>query len=172
MSGRNPSLLALLGLAAVAGYQNRDAMRGLIDRALQPPAPETVKDRAQDRADPWVAGQDPAPLPRRTEVDLGRTLQSGLADLVRRFDLRGDDTTARSWVGTGQNLTVTPDWLGTVLGDDVIAELAEKTELPRVALLARLSQVLPDAVDLLTPAGVLEEQDETLALAEPQRRAV
>jgi len=172
MSGRNPSLLALLGLAAVAGYQNRDALRGMIDRATRDRPPESLQERAATAADPWMAGTDPTPLPDRTEPDLMRSLRAGLGDLLRRFDLRGDDTTAQSWVGPGQNLTVTPDWLGTVLGDEMISELTEKTGLPRVALLARLSQVLPDTVDLLTPEGMVE-QDESLIMAEPKmRRAV
>ena len=60
---------------------------------------------------------------------------------------------------TGQNLAVTPVWLGTVLGNETIAELADKTGLTRVNLLSRLAQVLPDAVDRMTPEGVIPSAD-------------
>ena len=36
MSNRTPSLLALLGLAAVAGYQNRDTLKRFVDTTLNP----------------------------------------------------------------------------------------------------------------------------------------
>ncbi|MES2664495.1 MAG: YidB family protein [Pseudomonadota bacterium] len=156
MSNRMPSLLALLGLAAAAGYQNRDQLRSMLDKATS------------GRSD---SGPDPRPDPRIAQSTesgsdlsgnlLGSfqsggllgSLQSGLTELVQRFTQGGAPDIAESWVGTGQNKAVTPDQLRPVLGNDVIAELAAKTGLSEVDLLARLSQVLPETVDELTPQG-------------------
>lgn len=153
MSNRMPSLLALLGLAAAAGYQNRDKIRNLMDRTLT----DTPQAGAQAGAGPG-ADQDGG-LNRLADTGLANTLRTGLAELVQRFTQFGDTVTATSWIGTGQNLAVTPVWLGTVLGNETIAELADKAGLTRVNLLSRLAQVLPDAVDRMTPEGVIPSAD-------------
>lgn len=151
MSNRMPSLLALLGLAAAAGYQNRDQIRSMLDRA--------ASGRADSDTDPRIAqstegGSDmPRLFGAGAEGGLLGGLQAGLTELVQRFTQSGAPDIAESWVGTGQNKAVTPDQLRPVLGNDVIAELAAKTGLSEVDLLARLSQVLPETVDHLTPQG-------------------
>lgn len=155
MSNRMPSLLALLGLAAVAGYQNRDKLKGLMDRAR----PEGL----DPGTDTWQSEQDADP--RRSTADFGATLQSGIRDLIGRFRQLGDDQTPQSWVGTGQNQSVTPSQLRGVLGDDVVAELAQKTGLTEVNLMSRLAQVLPGMVDELTPGGTVQAQDDRLPAA-------
>jgi uncharacterized protein YidB (DUF937 family) len=151
MSNRTPSLLALLGLAAAAGYQNRDKLKGMVDRALN---------AGQDTA--AAMSDDQTGQPRHAEAGFGNTLQAGLSELVHRFTQSGDSATATSWVSTGQNLAVTPDQLRTVLGDGVISELTQKTGLTQVKLLSRLAQVLAGTVDQMTPNGVI-------AVPEPQR---
>lgn len=158
MSNRNPSLLALLGLAAVAGYQNRDKIKDFIDRG-----------RTDDTARAPVGTPDGRfAAPGQAEPGLLGNLQTGLAELVDRFAQRGDVTTARSWVGTGQNVAVTTGQLHTILGDDVINELAHKTGLSPLNLLSRLAQVLPDTVDRMTPDGRI---DDPVELRAPPDRA-
>ncbi len=160
MSNRMPSLLALLGLAAAAGYQNRDKLRDMLDRDVAPAEDRTSGYRQSD-----LDGQ-----PRRTGAGLATTLQSGLSELVERFTQSGDDATARSWVGTGQNLAITPDQLRSVLGDGVIGELADKTGLTQIDLLSRLAQALPDTVDQLTPDGIMKAPDRPVQMDEPKLR--
>ena len=150
MSNRTPSLLALLGLAAVAGYQNRDKLRGLVDSTLNAGArPNSLGQQSEYSA----VGQSSAP--GMFEGDLVGSLRSGLSDLVARFTQSGDEKTAQSWVGTGQNVAVTPDHLRSVLGAQTLADLSAKTGLTEVNLLSRLSQVLPELVDTMTPDGVI-----------------
>lgn len=150
MSNRTPSLLALLGLAAVAGYQNRDKLRGFVDSTLNAGArPNSLGQQSEYSA----VGQSSAP--GMFEGDLVGSLRSGLSDLVARFTQSGDEKTAQSWVGTGQNVAVTPDHLKSVLGAQTLADLTEKTGLTEVNLLSRLSQVLPELVDTMTPDGVI-----------------
>ncbi len=81
----------------------------------------------------------------------------GLAGLVEKFHQGGLGEVANSWVGTGQNLPVSPDQLGGVLGNDTIAAMAGKLGLNQGDLLGQLSQMLPQVVDKLTPNGQLPQ---------------
>ena len=81
----------------------------------------------------------------------------GLADLVARFQQGGLGDVMGSWVGTGQNLPVSPDQLGNVLGDDLLGQLSTSTGMNGGDLLGSLSQVLPQVVDRLTPGGELPQ---------------
>jgi uncharacterized protein YidB (DUF937 family) len=133
MSNRMPSLAALLGLVAVAGYQNRDKIG------------EFVKNLQGGAAAPAGAGQA---LP-------GGAATGGLGDLIEHFRNSGLGKQADSWVSTGQNEPVDENQMGQALGPDLLDTLAQQTGLSRDELLKRLSAVLPQAVDHLTPGGNL-----------------
>jgi uncharacterized protein YidB (DUF937 family) len=77
----------------------------------------------------------------------------GLGDLIGRFQQGGLGDVIGSWVGTGQNLPVSPDQLGNVLGGDVLSQLTQKSGMSQGDLLGQLSQMLPQVVDQLTPQG-------------------
>lgn len=111
-----PSLAALLGLVAVAGYQNRD------------------------KIGEWVKS-------------MSKSNPGGVGDLVTQFKNKGLGDVADSWVGTGANKPVSEAQVDQALGGDLIDQLAKQTGLSRDELLARLSKVLPDAVDKMTPDG-------------------
>jgi uncharacterized protein YidB (DUF937 family) len=81
----------------------------------------------------------------------------GLGDLVSRFQQGGLGDVVGSWVGTGQNMPVSADQLGGVLGDDVISQLTRQTGMDSGDLLGQLSQMLPQVVDRLTPNGQLPQ---------------
>lgn len=132
MSNRMPSLAALLGLVAVAGYQNRDKI-GEFVKNLQAGS----------------AGGAAAPsLP-------GGAATGGLGDLIEHFRNSGLGKQADSWVSTGQNEPVDEAQMGQALGPDLLDTLAQQTGLSRDDLLKRLSAVLPQAVDHMTPSGNL-----------------
>ena len=82
-------------------------------------------------------------------------LKGGLQDLFERFTGTGHDREARSWVETGPNQSIGTTDLEDALGADTVAELVSRTGLSREELLARLSSVLPTAVDTMTPDGRL-----------------
>ncbi|MCB1391477.1 MAG: DUF937 domain-containing protein [Rhodobacteraceae bacterium] len=77
----------------------------------------------------------------------------GVQGLISNFERNGLGAIAQSWVGTGQNETVSPDQLRQALGPDALSNLAATTGLDPQALLAQLSQHLPNAIDRLTPGG-------------------
>lgn len=135
MSSRGfPSMTALLGLLAIAGYQNRDKIAEML-RGQHPPG---------------TPGQ-----PEQQPSSVGGLLTSGLSELVDRFRKSGQGETADSWVGTGPNKEIAPQQLEQAIGPDALATLAQQTGLSREEILARLSRDLPHAVDQYTPEGRL-----------------
>lgn len=77
----------------------------------------------------------------------------GVQGVVSEFERNGLGPTVQSWVGTGPNQTISPDQLHGVLGPDLLRQLSEKTGVPVQDLTQRLAQVLPQAIDHLTPNG-------------------
>lgn len=91
---------------------------------------------------------------------MGALLTGGLMDLVQQFRGAGKGEAAESWIARGPNQTVSPSDLSTVLTDQQIAFLTERTGLSRQELLAGLSQRLPQVVDELTPEGRVPTAEE------------
>jgi uncharacterized protein YidB (DUF937 family) len=83
----------------------------------------------------------------------------GVHGLVAMLQQHGLGDVVQSWVGTGANQPVSPGQLGQALGNGglggVIESMASKLGTDPQALLGQLSQVLPHAVDHLTPGGQL-----------------
>ena len=81
----------------------------------------------------------------------------GLAGLIQAFQSKGLGDVAASWVGTGANLPISPDQLQNVLGSDAVSSLASKFGLSSEDVSGRLSELLPQVVDKLTPNGQVED---------------
>ena len=81
----------------------------------------------------------------------------GLGNLVQQFERGGLGNVVQSWIGTGQNLPVSPDQLNNVLGSDTVASMAGKLGMDHGDLLGQLSQMLPQVVDHLTPKGQMPQ---------------
>ena len=79
----------------------------------------------------------------------------GLQGVVGEFEKNGLGPTVRSWVGTGPNQPISPQDVHKALGPDLLRELAEKSGLSEQDLVQKLSHVLPQAVDKLTPNGTI-----------------
>ena len=155
-SGGFPSMTALLGLLAVAGYQNRDKIGEWLRGATQ-----------QDGAGSMAGQTDPAGTGRSQGGVLGNLggmigaggvggmLSGGLGDLIDRFKQAGQGEKAESWVRQGPNQEIEAPDLAQALGPEMIDTLTRQTGLSRDELLTRLSRVLPEAVDSSTPDGTL-----------------
>lgn len=85
--------------------------------------------------------------------------QGGLQNLISQFDAKGLGDIIGSWVGTGQNKSISPDQLQNVLGSDVLSGIASKLGLNTNDLSSQLSNLLPGVVDKLTPDGKVPEGD-------------
>ena len=79
----------------------------------------------------------------------------GVQGIVAQLEQQGLGGTVRSWVGTGANQPISPDQVHQVFGSDVVKQLAAKAGLSPEDLAAKLSQFLPQAIDKLTPGGVV-----------------
>lgn len=174
MSRGFPSMTALLGLIAVAGYQNRDKISEMLGQRPQTGGqiggPDGLDRAGQTSAGGLgglgglgslgglagggglgsilggLAGQGGG-------TSAGGMLSGGLGDLMDSFRRSGHGETADSWVGHGPNREVSPAQLEQAIDPEVIDTLTQQTGLSREELLSRLSRTLPDAVDRYTPEG-------------------
>ena len=150
MSRGMPSMTALLGLLALAGYQNRDKLG------------ELLKGATGNTGQPGAGGQQ-GPLGgllgnlggALAGGGVGGLLSGGLGELLERFKQNGQGDTAESWISKGPNKELPPPQLKQAIGADVLAALEQQTGLSQEELLARLSRELPAAVDQYTPDGRL-----------------
>ena len=79
----------------------------------------------------------------------------GVQGVVSEFEKNGLGATVKSWVGTGPNQAISPDEVHKVLGPELLQQLSEKSGLSVQDLAQKLSHVLPQAVDKLTPNGAV-----------------
>ena len=95
MSRGMPSMTALLGLLALAGYQNRDKLAELLNGA------------GGNKTQPEVGKQQDQPLGNLlghlsgvlAGGGVGSLLSGGLSELLERFKANGQGDAANSWVG-------------------------------------------------------------------------
>lgn len=147
MSRGFPSMTALLGLLAIAGYQNRDKIAEMLGGLGQ-----SKPGAAGQSGIGGLLGQLSSSL---GGASAGGVLSGGLSELIERFKQSGQAETAESWVKTGPNKPCTPSQLEQAIGPEVFDTLEKQTGLSRDELLARLCRELPDAVDKYTPQGRL-----------------
>ena len=150
MSRGFPSMTALLGLLAIAGYQNRDKIAEMLG-SLRQTAPSGGSQAGPGGFLSQLANS-------LGGAGAGSILSSGLGELLDRFKQSGHAQTAESWVKTGPNQPCTPAQLEQALGPDVLTTLTQQTGLSREELLNRLCRELPTAVDKYTPEGRLPSE--------------
>lgn len=140
-------MTALLGLLAIAGYQNRDKLAELLGG----------KQGASGNApgQPGLGGLLGQLSNGLGAGGVGGLLSGGLGELVERFKQSGQADKVDSWVSTGPNQQIAPSQVEQAIGPDVLETLSKQTGLSREEILARLSRELPDAVDKYTPQGRL-----------------
>jgi uncharacterized protein YidB (DUF937 family) len=79
----------------------------------------------------------------------------GVQGIVTQMEQQGLGSTVKSWIGTGPNQPISPTQVHQTFGSSILNELAAKTGLNPQDLAQKLSQVLPQVVDKLTPAGTV-----------------
>jgi uncharacterized protein YidB (DUF937 family) len=153
-------MIALLGLLAVAGYQNRNRIAEVLGWLKRQPG-SGPDQNAQQGARGGVLGNLGGLL---GGAGIGSMLSGGLRDLVERFRQNGQGGAADSWVKQGPNQQLTADQLEQAIGPDVLDTLTRQTGLSREDVLSRLTRELPAAVDKFTPEGRLPTEDEAARL--------
>jgi uncharacterized protein YidB (DUF937 family) len=81
----------------------------------------------------------------------------GVQGVINQFQTNGLGPTVQSWVGTGPNQPITPAQVHQGLGPEAVQALAAKLGIPPDQLAAKLAEVLPQAMDHLTPDGVVPQ---------------
>jgi uncharacterized protein YidB (DUF937 family) len=144
-----PSMTALLGLLAIAGYQNRDKIAEMLKGAGGPAGGQPGGQGGQGGLGGLLGGLG--------GTSAGGLLGGGLGSLLDSFRQAGQGDVADSWVSKGPNKPIEPPQIKQAIGADVLSELAQRTGLSEEEILNRLSQRLPDAVDKYTPDGRLPQ---------------
>ncbi len=85
------------------------------------------------------------------------TQQGGLQGLVGQFEREGLGHVVGSWIGTGENLAISPDQVQAVLGEPHIAAVAAKLGLSPADVTNQLAGLLPHAIDSVTPTGAVPQ---------------
>ncbi|AND92881.1 bll8024 [Bradyrhizobium diazoefficiens USDA 110] len=145
MSRGMPSMTALLGMLALAGYQNRDKLAEMFRNATTGQPAAGNKDSLSSmlgNLGGLVGGGG-----------VGSLLNGGIGELLEHFKQNGQGDAAQSWVDHGPNREVTPPELKQAIGPDVLQKLEQQTGLSQQEILDRLSRELPTAVDKYTPDG-------------------
>ena len=79
----------------------------------------------------------------------------GVQGIVQQMESQGLGATVQSWVGTGVNQAISAAQVHQAFGADVIQQLAAKAGVSPQELAEKLSAVLPQAIDKLTPNGIV-----------------
>ena len=153
MASKMPSMTALLGLLAIAGYQNRDKIAQMLKGA------GATEDKPGSGTPSALGGLLGNLGAEGATGGVGGLLGGGLGELLERFKQSGLGEVAQSWVNNGPNKEIAPPQLKQAIGTDVLSVLEKQTGLSQDELLARLSRELPAAVDKYTPDGLLPDQN-------------
>jgi uncharacterized protein YidB (DUF937 family) len=154
-------MTVLLGLLAIAGYQNRDKiaemLKGVSGKTSGAQGEQGGHQVPQQGGSGDILGRLATSL---GGASVGSILSGGLGELMDRFKQSGHGDTADSWVRTGPNKPISPPQLEQAIGPEVLDALSKQTGLSREELVARLSRTLPEAVDKYTPQGHIPTEAE------------
>jgi uncharacterized protein YidB (DUF937 family) len=178
MANGTPSMLALLGLLAVAGYQNRDkigqVLNNLGNSANAPGGSQGGLGGMLSGLGGMLDGNTGAAggagglgglLSSLGGAGGGNVVSGGLGDLMKSFNDAGHGSTANSWVDPSvPTQGLTPQQVEQAIGDANLNQLAQSTGLSRDELLKRLATAIPQTVDHLTPNGAIPSETEARKL--------
>jgi nucleoid-associated protein YgaU len=118
-----------------------------------------------------LAGSDADSAQRQT-----RTLAESLLDMLQDENTGGIEgiknraqglglgNIVSSWIGTGQNRSISSDQLVEILGRDRVEALSQRAGIPASQGANVLSQFLPELLDKLTPEGRAPEKSQMSTL--------
>lgn len=82
----------------------------------------------------------------------------GITNLQNQAQSQGLGSIVQSWIGTGANQSIAPDQVQSLVGSDMINQLAARVGLPPAMASAALSKILPMLVDKATPNGEVPQK--------------
>lgn len=87
------------------------------------------------------------------------TQGGGIQGLVQQFAAKGLGNIIQSWIGTGQNLPISPEQIQNVFGSEQLNGIAQKAGLSPEATSTGLAKLLPELINGLTPKGEIPTGD-------------
>jgi uncharacterized protein YidB (DUF937 family) len=88
----------------------------------------------------------------------GGNQTQGLSGLISSFQQNGLGGVVNSWVGGGENQPISPDQVEQGLGQERIQQISGKLGMDPGTVKTKLAEVLPGAVDKMTPNGKVEQE--------------
>lgn len=85
--------------------------------------------------------------------------QGGIEGLVQQFKEKGLGKIIQSWIGTGENLPVSPEQIQSVFSSEQLNGLAQKAGLTPEATSTGLAKILPELINGVTPNGEIPKGD-------------
>jgi uncharacterized protein YidB (DUF937 family) len=89
--------------------------------------------------------------------------KQGVAAIISKFQSAGLGSAVQSWVGTGQNVPVSSDQIGSVFSQQQIDGWAQQAGTTPDAMRSVLAEALPHVVDHATPGGAVPAQTPDLS---------
>jgi len=83
----------------------------------------------------------------------------GIAGLQQMFQGKGLGNIVSSWISTGQNLPISGDQLQSVLPANALQSMASQSGMDISQLTSMFSQLMPHAVDHMTPNGQIPDSN-------------
>lgn len=106
-----------------------------------------------------VSGKSGAPGEANPLIGIvgGLLAQSGgLQGLASKFSQSGHGNAFQSWVGMGENQTISSNQIQNVIGFEQVSAIATRMGVDPAVASTFLAEYLPKIVDKLTPAGKID----------------
>jgi uncharacterized protein YidB (DUF937 family) len=95
----------------------------------------------------------------------------GLGALLEGLQSAGYGDQANSWVGTGQNMPISPEVVEQIFGRNGLSQIAARAGVSEADASRGLSELLPEVVDRVTPNGQVPDLDQlTASVSDLSRR--
>ncbi len=89
--------------------------------------------------------------------------RGGFAGFLDRFRTAGLGEAVNSWIGNGNNLSISNEQVETALGTDTINLMAQQAGADVETTKSALGTMIPGVVDRLTPEGAIPTEDDLLS---------
>lgn len=140
-----------------------DSVMGAVGQSVSNSLGTAVSGALGDQLGQALGGGNAAGMLQAVTALLERS--GGLQGLVQQFQQGGLGEVVASWISTGQNLPVSPEQIGQVLGRDTLGQVAQTLGMDADQAAGPLAQFLPQIVDALTPQGQMPAPDAGMDLA-------
>jgi len=86
----------------------------------------------------------------------------GIEGILAKCQQAGLGQQAQSWIGTGQNMPISPDALSQIFGQGQLGQIAQQLGMTHDQAAGGLAQALPQVVDQMTPGGQIPADNNDL----------